>query len=48
MKQALIKLRPATIEDLTLLQYWDQQPHIIACDPNDDWQWAKELKRNPE
>lgn len=42
-----MKLRPATIEDLSLLQHWDQQPHVIAADPNDDWEWELELKRNP-
>ncbi|MGK7895495.1 MAG: GNAT family N-acetyltransferase [Xenococcus sp. (in: cyanobacteria)] len=48
MKEAQIKLRPATIADLGLLKYWDEQPHIIACDPNDDWHWAEELKRSPQ
>lgn len=48
MGEAKIKLRPATINDLGLLQYWDKQPHIIASDPNDDWHWTEELKRNPE
>ena len=48
MEEAQIKLRPATIADLELLQHWDKQPHIIACDPNDDWHWVEELQRNPE
>jgi len=26
-------LRPATINDLALLQLWDEQAHIIASDP---------------
>lgn len=41
-------LRPATPVDLNLLQYWDQQPHVIASDPNDDWHWEVELGRNPD
>jgi len=43
-----IKLRPATINDLSLLQHWDEQPHILASDPNDDWSWDKELNRSPD
>lgn len=45
--QANITLREATIEDLALLQHWDQQEHTIASDPNDDWDWEKELPRSP-
>lgn len=41
-------LRNATPDDLALLQYWDEQPHTIESDPNDDWEWEKELGRNPE
>ncbi|MGC1246232.1 MAG: GNAT family N-acetyltransferase [Spirulinaceae cyanobacterium] len=44
----MINLRPATPDDLTLLQHWDQQPHIIASDTDDDWDWERELKRNPD
>ena len=44
----MINLRPATPNDLTLLQYWDKQPHVIACDPDDDWNWELELDRDPE
>ncbi|MEM1239546.1 MAG: GNAT family N-acetyltransferase [Cyanobacteria bacterium P01_H01_bin.26] len=43
-----IALRPATPSDLNLLRYWDEQPHIIAADPNDDWQWEVELSRFPD
>jgi aminoglycoside 6'-N-acetyltransferase len=43
-----IRLREATIADLTLLQHWDEQDHIIASDPNDDWDWSTELNRTPE
>ncbi|MGB3694815.1 MAG: GNAT family N-acetyltransferase [Spirulinaceae cyanobacterium] len=43
-----MKLRPATPSDLTLLQHWDKQPHVISSDPNDDWDWQIELNRNPD
>lgn len=44
----MITLRTATISDLKLLQHWDEQPHVIASDPNDDWHWEKELDRAPD
>jgi aminoglycoside 6'-N-acetyltransferase len=44
----MIHLRPATPADLNLLRHWDQQPHVIAADPNDDWHWEIELSRNPD
>jgi len=43
----MIELRPATIDDLELLEYWDTKQHVIDSDPDDDWNWAEELKRNP-
>lgn len=43
-----IALRPATIADLPLLRHWDEQLHVIASDPNDDWEWETELQRTPE
>ena len=42
-----ISLRNATIHDAKLLQQWDQQEHVIASDPNDDWNWEVELHRKP-
>lgn len=44
----MITLRLATIADLNLLQHWDEQPHVIASDPNDDWHWEVELDRAPD
>jgi aminoglycoside 6'-N-acetyltransferase len=41
----MITLRTATIADLKLLQHWDEQPHVIDSDPNDDWYWEEELDR---
>lgn len=40
---AKITFREATPEDLELLQHWDRQPHVIACDPDSDWEWETEL-----
>lgn len=39
----MMQLRKATKADLELLQYWDKQEHVIAADPNDDWDWEEEL-----
>jgi aminoglycoside 6'-N-acetyltransferase len=38
----------ATAADLELLRYWDEQPHVIASDLNDDWCWEVELPRAPD
>ncbi len=43
-----VKLRPATPDDLELLQSWDRQTHVIAAKGHDDWQWEKELARHPD
>ncbi len=43
-----INLRFATLADLDLLRHWDDQPHVIDSDPNDDWGWEVELDRTPE
>ena len=43
----MIQLRTATINDLDLVKYWDTKQHVIDCDPDDEWNWAIELKRNP-
>jgi aminoglycoside 6'-N-acetyltransferase len=42
-----VTLRPATLGDLELLRHWDEQPHAVASDPDDDWGWEAELARNP-
>lgn len=41
----MIKLRTANINDLVILQHWQQQPHVIEAIPPSDWNWAYELKR---
>lgn len=47
-RQGAVRLRPATPADLDTLRAWDTQPHVIAADPNDDWNWQTELQRNPD
>jgi aminoglycoside 6'-N-acetyltransferase len=44
---AVVRLRDATLGDLPLLARWDEEPHVIASDPNDDWHWGIELARAP-
>jgi aminoglycoside 6'-N-acetyltransferase len=40
-----VQLRAARADDAALLRQWDQEPHVLASDPNDDWQWETELGR---
>ena len=40
--------REAGVDDISLLRNWDSQPHVIASDPNSDWEWETELLRNPD
>lgn len=42
---AEVVLRAAAPPDAALLRRWDEQPHVIASDPNDDWAWEVELGR---
>jgi aminoglycoside 6'-N-acetyltransferase len=42
-----LTLRPATLADVSLLRHWDEQPQVVAADPNDDWAWEVELARTP-
>ncbi len=48
MQKDCVRLRKATIKDIEILRHWDSQPHIIASDPNDDWQWETELAKDYE
>jgi aminoglycoside 6'-N-acetyltransferase len=41
----VIVLRNATASDAPLMRRWDEQPHVVASDPNDDWHWEIELGR---
>ena len=48
----MVRLRPATLEDVIHLERWDEQPHVIRCttdDPNadkafSDADWTEELE----
>ncbi|MBC8123771.1 MAG: acetyltransferase [Gemmatimonadaceae bacterium] len=46
--EVVINLRSATLDDLDLLRHWDEQPHTVASDPNDDWGWEVELSKTPD
>jgi aminoglycoside 6'-N-acetyltransferase len=39
----MLTLRRATVGDAPLLRRWDDEPHVAASDPNDDWHWETEL-----
>jgi aminoglycoside 6'-N-acetyltransferase len=43
-----VTLRPAAPADAPLLRRWDEAPHVVASDPNDDWGWETELARSPD
>lgn len=43
-----LELRRATPDDAPLLRRWDEQPHVIASDPDSDWEWEKELPYEPD
>ena len=39
----MITLRPANERDIPLLKFWDQQPHVIASDP-EEWDWEEDFR----
>ncbi|MFV1885447.1 MAG: GNAT family N-acetyltransferase [Balneola sp.] len=43
MKRPEITFRKATLNDIDLLEFWDEQPHVMASDPNSDWEWDDDL-----
>lgn len=48
MSGKALNLRSATFDDLELMRHWDDQPHVVAADPNDDWDWEAELRKSPD
>jgi aminoglycoside 6'-N-acetyltransferase len=42
-----VRLRAAVVSDVATLHRWDEEPHVVASDPNDDWHWDVELARTP-
>lgn len=47
MSETRVILREACIDDAPLLRHWDEQPHVLESDPNDDWDWEIELLKTP-
>lgn len=46
--EPVLRLRSATLADLSLLQYWGTKPHVIAAGGEDDWyDWPAELAVDP-
>jgi len=43
----MLEFRPAEPNDLSILKAWDEKEHVLASDPNDDWNWEEELQRKP-
>lgn len=46
-----ICLRPATLDDVTMLQKWDEMEHVKDCcgendNDDDDWDWDYEIRRD--
>jgi aminoglycoside 6'-N-acetyltransferase len=44
----MLQLRPATLADLPFLRLWDEQPHVMDSDPDDEWDWEAELQHEPD
>ena len=42
----MVLLRSASMDDLDTLEYWDEQEHMIASDPEEE-DWEYELSRSP-
>ncbi len=39
-----VRLRPAVKADIPMLQAWDEEPHVIDSDPDDDWGWDQMIE----
>ena len=44
MQDGALRLRPATIADVPILERWDEDPAVRASDPEDWWDWTEELR----
>lgn len=40
---ARLRLRRARTDDIPVLQSWDEDPDVVASDPEGDWDWHEEL-----
>lgn len=47
MSTPSVRFRTAEPTDAPLLRRWDDDPYVLASDPNDDWNWEVELARSP-
>ena len=46
---AVVTLRPATVDDVPILEEWDTRPHVIASSGDDDIRdWADEIANADE
>jgi aminoglycoside 6'-N-acetyltransferase len=46
---ASVRLRPATLDDVKLLDYWDTQQHVIDCGGADDGHdWRGDISRGAD
>ncbi|MCC2605554.1 GNAT family N-acetyltransferase [Planctobacterium marinum] len=43
-----MQLRPASIADLEVLQWWHQQAHVVDAGSDAHYNWQKELQRKPQ
>ncbi|NJB87300.1 aminoglycoside 6'-N-acetyltransferase [Lewinella marina] len=39
----MLHLRPATPQDIPLLQHWSAQPHVAAATGGEEWDWETDL-----
>ncbi|BDX05769.1 GNAT family N-acetyltransferase [Planctobacterium marinum] len=43
-----MQLRTATLDDLETLQWWHQQAHVVDAGSDVNYNWERELSRQPE
>lgn len=43
-----ISLRAATADDIVLLEHWDKQPHVIAANGAEPWDWQQDFRTPSE
>lgn len=35
------------MDDIPILLHWDEQPHVIAASPNEEYDWEEDLQEKP-
>lgn len=43
MTNPILRYRDATVSDAPILRQWDKYDHIIASDPDGEWDWETEI-----